>query len=53
VAIPNRAPVEVGRSSVLDGPYADTKDHLGGYYIIEVPDMDAALSWVAGCPGAT
>ena len=32
-----------GRRDVDDGPYADTKEELGGYYIIEVPDLDAAL----------
>jgi hypothetical protein len=33
-------------------PYADTKEHLGGYYIIEVPSLDAALEWAARCPAA-
>ena len=41
-----------GKSSVLDGPYADTKEQLGGYYIIEAADIDAAISWAARCPGA-
>jgi hypothetical protein len=41
-----------GRNQVLNGPYAETKEQLGGYYIIEVPDLDAALSWAARCPGA-
>ncbi len=41
-----------GKSSVLDGPYAETKEQLGGYYLIEAPDIDAALSWAARCPGA-
>jgi hypothetical protein len=41
-----------GQKKVLDGPYADTKEQLGGYYMIEAPDMDAALSWAARCPGA-
>lgn len=41
-----------GKSSVLDGPYAETKEQLGGYYMIKVPDLDAALSWAARCPGA-
>jgi len=41
-----------GRSKVLNGPYAETKEQLGGYYIIDVPDLDAALSWAARCPGA-
>ena len=41
-----------GKTQVLDGPYADTKEQLGGYYIIDVPDLDAALSWAARCPGS-
>ena len=42
-----------GKTKVLNGPYAETKEQLGGYYIIEVPDLDAALSWAARCPGAS
>jgi len=45
--------VNGGKNQVLDGPYADTKEQLGGYYMIEVPDLDAALSWAARCPGAS
>jgi hypothetical protein len=41
-----------GKTKVLDGPYAETKEQLAGYYMIEVPDLDAALSWAARCPGA-
>jgi hypothetical protein len=41
-----------GKSQVLDGPYAETKEQLGGYYMIEAPDLDAALSWAERCPGA-
>lgn len=41
-----------GKTNVIDGPYADTKEQLGGYYMIDVPDMDAAISWAARCPGA-
>jgi hypothetical protein len=41
-----------GKSQVLDGPYADSKEQLGGYYIIEAPDLDAALAWAARCPTA-
>ena len=39
-----------GKSQVLDGPYVDSKEQLGGYYVIDVPDLDAALSWAARCP---
>ena len=42
-----------GKTEVLDGPYAETKEQLGGYYMIDVPDLDAALSWAARCPGAS
>jgi hypothetical protein len=42
-----------GKSQVLDGPYADSKEQLGGYYLIDVPDLDSALSWAARCPGAS
>lgn len=41
-----------GKSQVLDGPYADSKEQLGGYFLIDVTDLDAALSWAARCPGA-
>ena len=40
-----------GKTQVLDGPYADSKEQLGGYYLIDVPDLDAALSWAGKCPG--
>jgi hypothetical protein len=42
-----------GKPQVLDGPYVDSKEQLGGYYLIDVPDLDAALSWAARCPGAS
>ena len=42
-----------GKSQVLDGPFADSKEQLGGYFIIEVADLDAAISWAARCPGAS
>ncbi|MBV9077581.1 MAG: YciI family protein [Methylobacteriaceae bacterium] len=35
---------------VQDGPYADTKEQLGGFFLIEVPDLDAALGWAARAP---
>lgn len=41
-----------GKTQVLDGPYADTKEQLGGYFLIEAADLDAALSWAARCPGS-
>ena len=45
--------VKAGKTEVLDGPYADTKEQLGGYFVIDVPDLDAALDWAARCPGAS
>jgi hypothetical protein len=42
-----------GKSQVLDGPYSEAKEQLGGYYLIDVPDLDQALSWAARCPGAS
>jgi hypothetical protein len=41
-----------GKASVLNGPFAETREQLGGYYMIEVPDLDAALAWAKRCPGA-
>jgi hypothetical protein len=42
-----------GKTKVLNGPYAEAKEQLGGYFIIDVPDLDAAISWAARCPGAS
>jgi len=42
-----------GKTQVLDGPYAETKEQLGGFFMIDVPDLDAALTWAARCPGAS
>jgi hypothetical protein len=33
--------------NITDGPFAETKEHLGGFYIIEAPDLDAALAWAS------
>jgi hypothetical protein len=41
-----------GRRLVQDGPYADTKEQLGGFFIINVPDLDTALEWAARIPAA-
>jgi hypothetical protein len=37
---------------VTDGPFAETREVLGGFYLLDVPDLDAALDWAARCPGA-
>ena len=42
-----------GKRQVQDGPYADTKEKLGGFFIIDVPDLDKALEWAARCPAAS
>ena len=41
-----------GKPQVLDGPYIDSKEQVGGYYLIDVPDLDSAISWASRCPGA-
>jgi hypothetical protein len=42
-----------GKVQVLDGPFIESKEQLAGYFLIEVPDLDAALSWAKRCPGAS
>ena len=42
-----------GKPHVLDGPYSDSKEQLAGYYLIDAPDLDAAIAWAARCPGAS
>ena len=41
-----------GELKVHDGPYADTREQFGGFYIIEAKDMDEALEWARKCPAA-
>src|SRR5688572_6262543 len=41
-----------GELKVHDGPYAETREQFGGYFIIEAPDMDAAIEWAKKCPAA-
>src|SRR5512142_3015571 len=41
-----------GSLQVQDGPYADTKEQLGGTFVLDVPDLDAALAWAEKCPAA-
>jgi hypothetical protein len=41
-----------GKRTVTDGPFAETRELLGGFYVIDVPDLDAALDWAARCPGS-
>ncbi|WDQ97961.1 YciI family protein [Devosia sp. J2-20] len=44
--------VRSGKTETMDGPFAETREHLGGYYVIEVPDLDAALRYAAMVPSA-
>jgi hypothetical protein len=53
-AITSTARVRVanGKPLISDGPYAEAKEQLGGFHVIDVPDLDAALAWAARCPSA-
>ena len=42
-----------GETLTSDGPFAETKEHLGGYYIVDVADLDAAIAWAAKIPSAS
>lgn len=42
-----------GKRLVQDGPIADTKEQLGGFFILELPSLDAALDWAMRCPAAS
>ena len=41
-----------GKPIVTDGPFAETKEQLGGYYVLDVENLDAAIEWAHKCPGA-
>lgn len=41
-----------GKTEVLDGPYAETREQFGGFYLIETNTFDEALEWAAKCPTA-
>ena len=45
--------VRNGKSLTTDGPFAETKEQLGGYYLIDVPNLDEAIKWAAKVPSAT
>jgi hypothetical protein len=45
--------VRGGKTATTDGPFAETKEQLGGYFVIDVPDLDAAVAWAARCPSAS
>ena len=42
-----------GKPRVTDGPFAETKEQIGGYFLIDVPDQAAAVSWASRCPAAS
>jgi hypothetical protein len=42
-----------GKAKMVDGPFAETKEQLGGYYVIEVDNLEQALDWAAKMPGMT
>jgi hypothetical protein len=42
--------VRDGETQIIDGPFAETKEFLGGYYILDCPDLDTALGWAAKMP---
>lgn len=44
--------IKSGKVETMDGPFAETREHLGGYYVIDVPDLDAALRYAALIPSA-
>src|SRR3954452_16117645 len=44
--------VRDGERSVTDGPFAETKEQLGGFYVLDVKDLDEAIEWAAKIPGA-
>jgi len=44
--------VRGGKRQVTDGPFAETKEQLGGFYLIDVPNLESALDWAAKCPSA-
>ncbi|MDJ0338798.1 YciI family protein [Cryobacterium sp. PH31-O1] len=52
VAVATTISVRDGELKVQDGPFADTKERLNGTFVLEVPDLDAAISWARQCPAA-
>jgi hypothetical protein len=44
--------IRSGKVETMDGPFAETREHLGGFYVIDVPDLDAALKYAAMVPSA-
>jgi len=45
--------IKDGKRRVQDGPYADTKEQLAGFMVLDLPSIDTALEWAARCPAAS
>ena len=52
IAATTTVQVAGGKTHVVDGPYVESKEQLGGFHVIDVPDLDTALAWAARCPAA-
>ena len=52
VSLATSVRVREGKRLVTDGPFAETREHLGGYYLVDVPDREAAVAIAARIPGA-
>jgi hypothetical protein len=52
IATASTVRVKEGRPRVQDGPFAEAKEQLGGFMLLELPSLDAALEWAARCPAA-
>ncbi len=52
VATATTVRIKNGKAVTTDGPFAETKEQLGGYYIVDVPTLDDAVKWAAKCPSA-
>ena len=52
VATATTVRIRGGKVLTTDGPFAETKEQLGGYYLVDVPNLDEAVKWGSKCPGA-
>lgn len=52
VATATTVRIRGGKTLTTDGPFAETKEQLGGYYLIDVANLEEALKWAAKCPSA-
>lgn len=52
VATATTVRVREGKTMITDGPFAETREQLGGYYVVDVADLDAAIGWAAKIPDA-